>query len=110
VQSRRKEKNGRGGHISVVTVNHNLRTLRRALHLAVEWDVIAKVPKIKLLTGENQRDYVLTDEDVAAFSNESGLIYRLVPFRVDTGLRRSEAVNLEWTAVALQGNPPPSKL
>jgi integrase len=106
VQSRRKQQNGRGGRISVVTVNHNLRTLRRALHLAVEWDVIAKVPKIKLLTGENQRDYVLTDEDVAKFSNESGLIGRLVPFLVDTGLRRSEAVNLEWTAVALQANPP----
>jgi integrase len=105
VQWRRKQQNGRGAHISTVTVNHNLRTLRRALHLAVEWDVIAKVPKIKLLTGENQRDYVLTDEDVAQFSNESGLIGRLVPFLVDTGLRRSEAVNLEWTAVALQANP-----
>jgi integrase len=105
VQSRRKQQNGRGGHISVVTVNHNLRTLRRALHLAVEWDVISKVPKIKLHTGENQRDYVLTDEDVAKFSNESGLIGRLVLFLVDTGLRRSEAVNLEWTAVALQANP-----
>jgi integrase len=98
VQWRRKQK-GRAGSISAVTVNHNLRTLRRALHLAVEWNLITKVPKITLLTGEHHRDYVIKDEDVEKFSKQPGLIAKLVPFLVDTGLRRSEACALTWDTV-----------
>ncbi len=96
---RRKQENGRGGTISVVTVNHNLRTLRRALHLAVEWNVITKVPKIRLLPGENQRDYVLSDAVIEKFSKEPDLIGKIVPFLVDTGLRRGEVCALTWDAV-----------
>lgn len=93
----------KGKKISVVTINHNLRTLRRALHLAAEWGVIARVPKIKLLRGENQRDYVLTDEDVKRFESEKEIIGKLVPFLVDTGLRRGEACNLLWRDVNATG-------
>jgi integrase len=96
---RRMQKNGRGGTISPTTVSHNLRTLRRALHLAAEWNVIAKVPKIKLLPGENQRDYLLTDEAIERFSQEPGLIGRLVSLLADTGLRRGEVCALTWDAV-----------
>ena len=106
VQWRRKQSNGRAGRISTVTVNHNLRTLRRALHLAVEWDVIAKVPKITLLKGENQRDYVLSEETIEKFAARKTPLGRIVTFLVDTGLRRSEAVNLTWDAVNLDSNPP----
>jgi len=83
--------------VGTITVNHNLRTLRRALHLAAEWDVIAKVPKIRLLPEENQRDYVIPEEAVTRFeTEEEGLIGKLVPFLVDTGLRRGEVVKLRW--------------
>jgi integrase len=87
--------------VSVTTVNHNLRTLRRALHLAEEWEVIRKVPKVKLLPGETQRDFVLTDEAIEKFSTQPILIRKLVPFLVDTGLRRSEVCALTWDAVNL---------
>jgi integrase len=93
-------------NLSPVTINHNLRTLRRVLHLAAEWDVIAKVPKIRLLPGENQRTFVLTDAVVMKFSKAPGLIGQIVPFLVDTGLRRAEAVNLLWAAVNLDAAPP----
>jgi integrase len=101
VQWRRKQK-GRGAKtVSTVTINHNLRTLRRALHLAAEWGVIAKAPKITLLGGEHQREYVLSDEAVKDFEKEESLIGKLVPFLVDTGLRRAEACALTWEAVHL---------
>ena len=99
VSWRRNQTNGRGGTITVTTVNHNLRTLRRALHLAAEWNVIAKVPKVRLLPGENQREYVLTEEAVQKFSKEAGLIGKIVPFLVDTGMRRRETCDLKWDGV-----------
>jgi integrase len=67
--------------------------------LAVEWNVITKVPKITLLTGEHQRDYVLSDDAIQQFSKEPDLIGRIVPFLVDTGLRRGETCALTWEAV-----------
>ena len=91
----------RRGKVSTTTVNHNLRCLRRSLHLAAEWNLIAKPPKIKLLPGEHQREYVLTDEAVTQFAAEPDLIGRLVPFLVDTGLRRREVCNLLWENVNL---------
>jgi integrase len=85
--------------VSTVTVNHNLRTLRRALHLAVEWNVISKVPKIRLLPHEHQRDYVISEDAVSRFAEEKELIGKIVPFLVDTGLRRGEIVGLGWDNV-----------
>jgi len=93
IQWRRKQ------GVSVTTVNHNLRTLRRALHLAAEWNVIAKVPKVKLLPGELQRDYVLSEQTVERFTREPQPMCWLVPFLVDTGLRRAEICNLLWDNV-----------
>jgi len=101
--------------VGIVTVNHNLRTLRRALHRAVEWNLILKVPKIELLKNEPQRDYVISEEDVLRFggikelkgppaelaglADGSNWMGKLVPFLVDTGLRRRECVFLEWRDV-----------
>lgn len=97
VSWRRKQK------VSVVTINHNLRTLRRAMHLAADWGLVARPPKITLLRGEHQRDYVLTDEDIKQFEKERGLMGRLVPFLIDTGLRRGELCNLLWRDVNATG-------
>jgi integrase len=94
VQHRRKS-------VGTVTVNHNLRTLRRMLHLAQDWEVINRAPKLKLLTGENQREYVITDDAIAAFAKDAGRMGKIVPFLCDTGLRRSEICNLTWAAVNL---------
>jgi hypothetical protein len=42
-------------NVSLVTVNHSLRTLRRALYLAKKWKLIRDVPVINLLPGEHER-------------------------------------------------------
>lgn len=86
--------------LSPTTINHSLRTLRRALHLALEWDLIRRVPKIKLLAGEHQRDYVITPEVEKQFATEgSGPMSWIVPFLCDTGLRRSELSGLTWVDI-----------
>ena len=40
--------------VSPTTVNRELATLRRLLHVAAEWKVIRRVPRIRLLAGENR--------------------------------------------------------
>jgi integrase len=50
--------------VQVSTINRDLATLRRALHLAVEWGkVFTFLPRVRLLVGENHRERVLTAEE-----------------------------------------------
>jgi integrase len=96
---------------SVMTVNHSLRTLRRALILARDWKLVREVPKIKLLPGEHERDYVLTDAelkrmtDYVATAYPTSLMRLLLPFLVDTGLRISEACALQRDHVQMSTKP-----
>jgi integrase len=86
--------------LTPVTVNHSLRTLRRALHIARDWKLIREVPKIKLLSGENEREYVLDDATVTRMTAyiktayPTSRMHLMLPFLVDTGLRITEACNL----------------
>jgi integrase len=97
--------------VSTITVNHSLRTLRRALILAREWKIVRDVPRIKLLPGEHERDFVLS-EDMLSFMVEylqkaypTSLMQYPLPFLVDTGLRISEACGLGWEDVQLRSKP-----
>ena len=97
--------------VVAVTVNHSLRTLRRALMLAREWKLIRDVPRMKMLPGEHERDFVL-GEDLLGLMTEyvgkaypTGLMQYLLPFLVDTGLRISEACGLRWEDVDLRSHP-----
>jgi integrase len=85
------------------TVNNSLRTLRRALHLAKDWKLIAQVPKISMLPGERIREFVFTEDGLTAFLDaipKFNMLHLLVPVLVDTGLRLSEALNLTWETVS----------
>jgi integrase len=105
VQWRRKHKGIKQGEtVATATINHSLRTLRRALGVALEFGLIAKIPQVKLLTGENQRDFIITPEAEQQFIAEGSghKMSFLVPFLCDTGLRRSELSNLQWKDVNLK--------
>ena len=99
--------------VAPVTVNHSLRTLRRALHIARDWKLIRDVPRVKLLPGENQREFVLEDQMVndmvqwlrKTYSPTSNF-HLLLPFLVDTGLRISEACNLQREHITFKGEVP----
>src|SRR5664279_2991370 len=53
--------------VGVRTVNHYLRTLRKALKLAKRWGVIKRCPDIVLLSGETSKDYRPTPEDKSKY-------------------------------------------
>ena len=83
------------------TVNHSLRTLRRALRLAAEWKLIYAAPKIKMLPGERQREFIISEELLGRMLPLcSPLMSRLLPFLIDTGLRITEALSLTWATVS----------
>ena len=51
------------GHFEESTINRDLRALRRALSLAVEWGKLDRKPRVTLAKGENKRERVLTDRE-----------------------------------------------
>lgn len=88
--------------VSIATTNRQLATLRRMLHLAAEWNIIGAAPRVKLLPGEQPREYVLPRGDIEADYIEAmpelgGRIARLL---LETGLRISEALKLRWSDIS----------
>jgi integrase len=80
------------------TVNHYLRTLRRSLRLAEEWGLLIRAPRIRMLPGERQREFVLTPEHYdSLYEIAPPQLRRMQPFLVDTALRITEACKLQWS-------------
>lgn len=92
--------------VSVSAINGDLRTLRRLLRLAFEWEVITRAPVVHALPGERTRDRVITFEEEQKYLACSGPNLRVLTIlAVDTGLRpKSELFRLEWPQVHLEGS------
>ena len=88
---------------AVVTVNGDLRTLRRVLHLAVEWGRLDRVPTIHELPQSKGRDRVLSFAEEAKYlAKASENLRDAAILAVDTGLRpNSELFPLKWADVDL---------
>jgi integrase len=106
IQWRLKEK------VATVTVNHSLRTLRRAMHIAKHWRLIRDVPEISLLPGEHEREAVIDEPTLTQMTQwiakgyPSSIMHHLLPFLIDTGLRITEACMLQREHVTFDdGNP-----
>ncbi|HLI03923.1 MAG TPA: site-specific integrase, partial [Terracidiphilus sp.] len=83
--------------VGAATVNRELATLRRMLRLAHEWREIQRVPRIRLLTGERVRDFVLSrkQEEIYLAACPQPL-NDIAVLMLETGLRIGEALHLEW--------------
>lgn len=58
----------RAAKYEVSSINRALQVLRRALHLAVEWGKVEKLPaKISLIPGERRRERVLFEDEENAY-------------------------------------------
>lgn len=96
----------RASTTSTATVNRGLATLRRALRLAQRWRVIDRVPQIRLLPGEHQREFVLSREQEGQYLAACPQLLRdVATLLIDSGLRVSEALALEWRDVRLSPEP-----
>jgi integrase len=86
--------------LQVSSVNSSLQVLRRMLHVAAEWGVIAKVPKIKLLPGERRREHVVgQDEEARYLAVASEPLASIATVLADTGIRPDECYRLRWEAI-----------
>jgi integrase len=88
---------------SVVTVNGDLRTLRRMVRLAHEWGLMAQAPTVHELPGGKGRERVIAfEEEVRYLSKASRTVRDAAMLAADTGMRpNSELFPLEWPNVHL---------
>jgi integrase len=92
--------------MSIASVNRELATLRRALRLAHEWKLIDRVPRIRLLSGEEAREFVLSYAQEKLYLEMAPvLLHDMGILMLDTGLRVGEAITLEWPEVHLTPAP-----
>jgi integrase len=92
---------------SVLTVNGELRTIRRMLNLAQEWGLIPQAPNIHELPGGKGRERVVSFAEEAQYlAAASRTVRDAAILASDTGLRpNSELFLLEWSRVKLEATP-----
>jgi integrase len=92
---------------SVVTVNGDLRTLRRVLHLAEEWGKLDRVAAIHELPQSKGRERVLSFAEEAKYlAKATDNLHDAAILAVDTGMRpNSELFPLRWADVDLTERP-----
>jgi integrase len=102
-QKRCKFTSRRKKPLAVGSVNRELATLRRMIRLAHEWKLIQRVPRVRLLRGERQREFVLTfDKELVYLAATGQPLYDVAVLLLDTGLRLGETLSLEWPQVHLE--------
>lgn len=87
----------------IATLNRHLAVTRAILRMARdEWQWIDTVPKIRLLSGEVERDRWLTREEAEALLEASPPhLAAMIKFALATGCRAREITGLEWKRVDL---------
>src|SRR5271169_5150959 len=90
--------------LQVSSVNGCLRALRRALRLAIEWNVIQRLPKVKFLAGEHRRERVITPKEEALYLAAAlPLLHDVSLLLFDTGMRPEECHCLKWENINWDG-------
>lgn len=92
--------------VGVSAINGDLRTLRRLLRLAFEWDLVPKPAVVHTLPGERTRDRVISFEEEKKYLAAAGINLRtLAILAVATSIRpNSELFRLEWPQVQLDAS------
>lgn len=88
------------------SADQHLRLIKRALNLAVQWEVIDKSPgaNVKLLRVDNKRETYLDDEQLARLmqilrTDSARTVCQLATFLLATGARLSEALGATWSQI-----------
>ncbi len=89
--------------ISVAEINRELAVLRRALRLGYEWKLVSRIPRIRLLSGERNREFVLSYKDEPRYLGAAPpLLKDVATLLLDTGLRVGEATALLRSDIHLE--------
>lgn len=100
-----KEFAAQNKRLSASTVNCVLRTLRRALNLAVEWGVMDRPIKIRLAKGEKQRERVLNEAEREAYLKACRQPWKdIASIILGTGMRPGEVHKLRWEHLVVEEN------
>ena len=83
--------------LKVSSINRELQALRRMFRLAQEWrNVDSILPSVKMLSGENHRERVISsDEEKAYLTNASPIVRDVATIMLDCGLRPEECFRLK---------------
>ncbi|GHV56371.1 hypothetical protein FACS189460_1020 [Deltaproteobacteria bacterium] len=89
--------------ISPETVNIDLRHVKAFFRRLVDWEILAKAPKIEMVKTPKRLPRHLTEEQFQAVITAEPLEKHrwFFTFLYWTGLRRAEAINLRWEDVTL---------
>ena len=91
----------RHSRLSPSTQNCGLRTLRRALNLACEWNKLERPVKIRCAKGERQRERIVTEAEFFAYRDLCRPLWRdVATLLYGTAIRPSEAYALRWEQVS----------
>jgi integrase len=86
--------------VGPATTNRGLAVLRRMLRLAHEWRMLDRVPRICLLRGERNREFVLNrDQERIYLEFCPQILHDVAMLMLDTGLGPAEALGLQWTDI-----------
>lgn len=87
--------------LEVSSINRELQALRRMFFLAMEWGRVEKaLPKVRMLSGENHRERVLTPaEETLYLKYATPLLHDVAAILLDCGLRPEECFRLQWANV-----------
>lgn len=84
----------------VSSINRELQVLRRMLRLATEWGVAERVTKVRMINGENHREFVLTPEEEARYlAAAPEPLASIATVLADTGLRPEECYRMRWDGI-----------
>ena len=102
-QRRSRQASRYGRPLSPASVNRELATLRRLLGLAQTWKVIDRIPRIRKLSGEEGRTYIVSHGLESRYLEAATQPLKDVAIlMLETGVRPSEALHLKWEDVHLQ--------
>jgi integrase len=84
----------------VSSINRELQVLRRMLRLSLEWGTVERVANVRMISGEQHREFVLTPEEEARYlAIAPEPLASIAPVLADTGLRPEECYRMRWEGI-----------
>jgi integrase len=94
--------------LAKASIDRHLATLRHGLNLLHADDMIARVPKVRTYNADNARQVALTWSEVerlvAAAKEHRPYLAPIIQTAVQTGLRKSAILSMEWKHIDFQAS------